>query len=196
MRQILKTAALVAFLAAPSFAQVNAWQVDPNHSNAQFSVRHLTISNVTGEFTKVSGQAQIDEKDITKSQIEVTVDTTTLNTRVPDRDNDVKSPNFLDVAKYPTMTFKSKRITGSNGKLKLIGDLTIHGVTKEVTFDVDGPTAAIKDPWGNLRRGAEARTKINRKDFGLSYNKVLETGGLIVGDEISITIDLEMTRKP
>ena len=200
MRQVLKIATLWAVAAAasalPSFAQVNTYDVDPAHSAAQFSVRHLGISTVRGQFSKVTGKVQLDEKDVTKSHVEVTVDVNTLDTREPDRDKDVKSENFLDAAKYPTMTFKSKGISVvGDGKLKMTGDLTIHGVTKEVTFDVDGPTPAIKDPWGFIRRGAQATTKINRKDFGINYNKVLDNGGLVVGDELTITIDLEMTRK-
>lgn len=196
MSRILRLAAILAAFSLPAFSQVATWQIDPVHSNAQFAVRHLTISTVRGEFTKVSGQAQIDEQDITKSQIEVSIDASTLNTREPARDKDVKSANFLDVEKYPALTFKSKRITrAGEGKLKLIGDLTIHGVTKEVTFDVEGLTPAMKDPWGNQRRGAAATTKINRQDFGVSYNKTLEAGGLVVGNEVTITIDIELVKK-
>ena len=197
MKKLLRVVALVAAFALPSFAQVNSYDVDPAHSAAQFSVRHLGISTVRGEFSKVTGKVQVDEKDATKSQIDVTIDVNTLDTREPNRDKDVKSENFLDAAKYPTMTFKSKNISAvAEGKLKMTGDLTIHGVTREVTFDVDGPSPAIKDPWGNLRRGAQATAKINRKDFGVSWNKVMDNGGMVVGDELTITIDLEMTRKP
>ena len=191
MRKLFTVAALLAFASLPALAQTTAWQVDPAHTNSQFAVKHLGVSTVRGSFTKTTGQVQLDEKDITKSQVEITVDTTTLDTRVSARDNDVKSANYLDVAKFPTMTFKSKRVTGAgDGKLKLTGDLTLHGVTKEVTFDVDGPSAAITDPWKNLRRGASATTKINRHDFGV------DGGGPIVGDDVTITIDLEFIRKP
>lgn len=197
MKKLLRVVALVAAFALPSFAQVNSYDVDPAHSAAQFSVRHLGISTVRGQFSKVTGKVQVDEKDATKSQIDVTIDVNTLDTREPNRDKDVKSENFLDAAKYPTMTFKSKNIIAvAEGKLKMTGDLTIHGVTREVTFDVDGPSPAIKDPWGNLRRGAQATAKINRKDFGVSWNKVMDNGGMVVGDQLTITIDLEMTRKP
>ncbi|NDQ58499.1 MAG: polyisoprenoid-binding protein [Acidipila sp.] len=197
MKKLLQVVALLAAFALPSFAQVNSYDVDPAHSAAQFSVRHLGISTVRGQFSKVTGKIQVDEKDATKSQIDVTIDVNTLDTREPNRDKDVKSENFLDAAKYPAMTFKSKNISAvTDGKLKMTGDLTIHGVTREVTFDVDGPSPAIKDPWGNLRRGAQATAKINRKDFGVSWNKVMDNGGMVVGDELTITIDLEMTRKP
>ena len=190
MKKLLSVAALIAFASLPCFAQTVAWQVDPAHSAAQFAVKHMGISTVRGQFTKTTGLAQIDDKDITKSQIEVTVDTTTLDTRVEGRDKDVKGPNYLDSDKFPTMTFKSKRIVAAGeGKLKLTGDLTIHGVTKEVTFDVEGPSAPINGPGGAPRRGASAVTRINRKDFGING------GGAFVGDDVEITIDMEMTHK-
>jgi len=197
MKKLFSVAALLAFAALPALAQTNAWKVDPNHTAAQFSVKHLGVSTVRGAFMKTSGEIQLDEKDVTKSQVEVTVDTTSVDTRNETRDKDVKSPNFLDVAVYPTMTFKSRRITtAGDGKFKMTGDLTLHGVTKEVTFDVDGPSPAIKDPWGNLRRGASATATINRQDFGINYNKMLDTGGLVVSNEVQITIDIEFIRRP
>ncbi len=197
MKKLLTVAALLALASLPCLAQTTSWQVDPNHTSAQFAVKHLGVSTVRGAFTKTTGQVQLDDKDITKSQVEITVDTTTLDTRNETRDKDVKSPNFLDVATYPTMTFKSKRITSAGGgKLKITGDLTLHGVTKEVTFDVDGPSPAIKDPWGFLRRGASATATINRQDFGVNYNKTLDTGGLVVSNDVQITIDIEFIRKP
>jgi polyisoprenoid-binding protein YceI len=191
MRRLFFVAALFVSASLPCRAQTYTWQVDPAHTNSQFAVKHLGISTVKGQFTKTTGQIQIDEKDITKSHLEVTVDTTTLDTRVEARDTDVKSANYLDVEKFPTMTFKSKSITAAgDGKLKLTGDLTIHGMTKEVTFDVDGLSPIITDPWKNLRRGASATTKINRHDFGVNG------GGPVVGDDVLITIDLEFIRKP
>ena len=197
MKKFITVAALIAFASLPALAQTTTWQVDPAHTNSQFAVKHLGVSTVRGAFTKTTGQIQLDEKDFTRSQVEITIDTTTLDTRVEARDKDVKSANFLDVATYPTMTFKSKRITSAgHGKLKLTGDLTLHGVTKEVTFDVDGPTEAIKDPWGNLRRGASATATINRQDFGVNYNKTLDSGGLVVSNDVQITIDIEFVRKP
>ena len=191
MKKPLAVAALIAFSSLPSLAQTATWQIDPAHTNSQFAVKHMGISTVKGEFTKTTGQIQLDEKDVTKSQVEVTVDTTTLDTRNSARDSDVKGPDYLDVAKFPAMTFKSKRITAAGeGKLKMTGDLTLHGVTKEVTFDVDGPSATITDPWKNLRRGAAATARINRKDFGVNG------GGALVGDDVLITIDIEFIRKP
>jgi len=196
MRNVVKIAALVVAFALPSFAQTGSWNVDPAHSKAVFSVRHMGISTVRGEFFNMTGQAQVDDQDVSKSQIEVTLDATTVNTGQSDRDADLRSPKFLDVTKFPTMTFKSKSVSSSaDGKLKMTGDLTIHGVTKEVTFDLDGPTAAIKDRQGNLRRGASATAKINRKDFGISFNAVMDNAGLVVSDDVSITIDLELTKK-
>jgi len=156
----------------------------------------MGISNVQGEFTKITGTVQLDEADITKSAVSATIDVNSVDTRVADRDNDLRSANFLEVAKFPTMTFQSKKIVRStDGKLKMTGDLTIHGVTHEVTFDVDGPTPEIKDPWGNTRHGVSATTKINRKDYGLIWNKALGTGEAVVGDTVSITLDIEMLKK-
>jgi polyisoprenoid-binding protein YceI len=138
----------------------------------------------------------IDEKDVTKSTVEATIDASTVNTNEPKRDEHLRSADFFDVAKFPTITFKSKSVKKSGeGKLAVTGDLTMHGVTKEVTLDVEGPAKEIKDPWGNVRSGASASTKINRKDFGLGWNKVLEAGGVAVGEEVAITLDVELTKK-
>jgi polyisoprenoid-binding protein YceI len=186
----------IAFLASLSaFAQTSNWNIDPAHSTAQFTVRHLGISNVTGSFTKVTGSVVLNEKDITLSQVSASIDVNSIDTRVEARDKDLKSPNFFDVEKYPTIEFKSKRIASSGGKLQLIGDLTIHGTTREVTLDVDGPTPEITDPWGNSRRGISAATTINRKDFNLVYNNLLKTGEAVVGDTVKIQIDAEMVKK-
>jgi polyisoprenoid-binding protein YceI len=172
---------------ASAFAQAKTWQIDPNHTAAQFSVRHLGISTVRGAFTKVSGTATYDPADPAKASIEVTIDASSVDTRVERRDNDLRSPNFFDVAKYPTLTFKSKRVEAAGaGKLKITGDLTIHGVTREVLLDVDGPSAPVTDGHGNSHMGASANTKINRKDFGVNGNP------MAVGDDITITIDVEL----
>lgn len=174
-------------LASSAVAQAGAWKIDPNHSSAQFSVRHLGVSTVRGAFTKVSGSAFYDPADPSKASVDVSIDASSVDTRVEMRDNDLRSPRFLDAQKYPTITFRSKQVKAAgSGKLQITGDLTIKGVTKEVVLDVDGPTPAIKDPWGNQRIGASATTKINRNDFGVS--------GLpgIVGDDINITIDTEL----
>ncbi|HWJ48235.1 MAG TPA: YceI family protein [Candidatus Udaeobacter sp.] len=182
---------VVLAMAAAAAAQAGTWQIDPNHSAAQFSVRHLGVSTVRGAFMKVTGSAKYDPADPTKNSTEVTIDANSVDTRVQMRDNDLRSPNFLDVQKFPTITFQSKQTkSAGSGKLQIVGDLTIHGVTKEVTLDVDGPSAPIKDPWGNQRIGASASTKINRKDFGVNGAPG------VVGDEITITIDTELIQPP
>ena len=178
---------------APSPTQ---WQIDPAHSAAHFSVRHLMISNVRGEFSKVSGNVVLDPSDLTKSSVEVIVDATTIDTREPQRDEHLRSADFLDVANHPSITFRSKQITAAGaGRFKVTGDLTIRGVTRTVTFDVDGPTPPVKDPWGNVRAGVSATAKINRKDFGLVWNALTEAGGVVVGDEVSITFEAELIQK-
>jgi polyisoprenoid-binding protein YceI len=185
-------AAFVLFVHAPSapvLAQTSNWQIDPAHANAQFRVSHLGISKVQGEFTNVTGTVQLDEKDVTKSVVNATIDTTTVYTRNEDRDKDLKE-NFFEVTKFPTMTFVSKSITrGADGKLQMSGDLTLHGITKPVTFTVDGPSEAIKDPWGNQRRGASATTTIHRSDFGITKYAAM------IGDDIAITLDIEFIKK-
>ena len=179
---------------APSQAtRQTQWQLDPAHSAAHFSVRHLMISNVRGEFTKLTGNAQIDPADPAKSAVEITIEAGSLNTREPQRDEHLRSPDFFDVASYPTLTFRSKRVEPLGAEtFKLIGDLTIRGVTRQVTFDVEGPTPSVKDPWGNVRAGVTASAKVNRKDFGLVWNALTEAGGVVVGDEVKITIDAEL----
>ena len=193
MKRIL---ALSLALAAPAAALAqSSWNIDPNHSHAGFTVRHLVISNVQGQFQKVSGTLKLDEKDVTKSTVEAVIDTTTIDTRVPDRDKHLKSPDFLDVEKYPTITFKSTKVeSAGQGKLKVTGDLTMHGVTKPVVLSVEGPTAEIKDPWGNARRGLSASGTINRRDFGLNWSKVVEAGP-VVGDEVKIDIEAELVKQ-
>jgi len=186
---------LALFLALSAAAQTSTWTIDPKHSTAQFTVRHLAISNVSGNFTNVTGTIDLNEKDITKSQVSAVIDVSSVDTRVSDRDKDLRSPNFFDVEKYPTIEFKSKRIMNSGGKLQVIGDLTMHGTTREVTLDVDGPTSELNDPWGNVRRGFSASTTLNRKDFGLTYNHALKTGEAVVGDSVKIQIDLELIKK-
>jgi polyisoprenoid-binding protein YceI len=182
---------LISFLAisAAALAQAGTWQIDPMHTSAQFSVRHLGVSTVRGAFTKVTGSVKHDPADPTKDSLDISIDASSVDTRVEMRDNDLRSGNFLDVQKFPTITFRSKQAKAAGaGKLQITGDLTIHGVTKEVVLDVDGPSAQIKDPWGKQRIGASASTKITRQDFGVN--------GLpgVVGDEITITIDAELTQ--
>jgi len=191
LRSLSASILAVAFLLAISAAaQENTWQIDPNHSAAQFSVRHLGISTVRGAFTKVSGTVVYDPGNPSKASLQATIDAASLDTRVEARDKDVKSANYLDVEKYPTITFKSKKVEAAcAGKLRITGDLTIHGVTKEVVLDVEGPSAAVKDPWGNQRMGASATTTVNRMDYGVAGGKGM------VGDDLSITLDIEMTHK-
>jgi polyisoprenoid-binding protein YceI len=192
MKRILLTALVLVF---PLLAFSADYSIDPNHSSAQFTVRHLMVSNVKGAFSKVTGTISYDPNNLAASSVEAIIDASTVDTRQPQRDADLRSPNFFDVAKYPTITFKSTQFYREGNQLKVKGDLSMHGVTKPVVLDVDGPTPEIKDPWGNQRVGASISTKINRHDWALNYSKVMETGGAMVGDEITISIDLEAVRK-
>ena len=167
------------------------WSIDPVHTAAEFKVRHMMISNVKGQFSAVTG-ALIIAEDVADSRVEVSIDTNSINTRDDQRDAHLKSADFLDVEKFPTLSFASTRITRKGeDELAVEGDLTIHGVTRKVVFEVEGPSQPAKDPWGNVRIGWSARTKINRKDFGLTWNATLEAGGLLVGDEVTITLDAQ-----
>src|SRR5215813_12235587 len=192
MKRFLLLLLAVAVPALPVFAQVSAetWNLDPAHSAAHFAVRHMGISTVRGAFSKLSGTVQYDAAHPEQSVVDVTIDATSVDTRVEMRDKDLRSPNFFDVEKYPTITFKSKKaVSAGPGKLNITGDLTIHGVTKEVVLHVDGPNGPIKDPRGNQHMGAAATTQINRKDFGVNGQP---TG---VGDDITITLDVEMVKR-
>jgi polyisoprenoid-binding protein YceI len=190
------TAGLAAVLCLPAAAASPTWRIDSQHASAQFAVKHLMISTVRGELHGVTGAINWDDKDIHKSTVDVTIDATTADTREPQRNAHLKSPDFFDVAKYPTITFKSKKVEQvAPGKLKITGDLTIYGVTKEAVLDVDGPTSPIKDPWGNTRVAATATTRVNRQDFGVKWNANMDGGGVVVGDDASITIDLEMIKQ-
>lgn len=195
--RIAVVAGMAVGLAQHAGAATSTWQIDPQHSSAQFAVRHLGLSTVRGAFSKLSGNMVFDDQDITKSSVEVTIDVNTVDTREPDRDKDLRSEHFFDVAHFPTMTFKSKKVEQvAPGKLRITGDLTIRGTTKEVTLDVDGPTTPVKDPWGNQRLAATATTKINRQDYGVKWNAKLDNGGVVVGDDVNITLDVEMIQKP
>ena len=193
MRQRIVGVAVSLLLS--SWAYASTWEIDPAHSSATFAIRHMTVSNVRGEFGKVTGTVEWNDADVIKSTVQATIDVTTLNTREPKRDAHLKSPDFFDVEKYPTITFKSTQVkkAGPN-HVKVVGDLTMHGVTKPVTLDATY-TGEVKDPGGNIKRGGSAKTKLNRKDFGLTWNKALETGGLLVGDEVDIALDLELAKK-
>jgi polyisoprenoid-binding protein YceI len=171
------------------------WNLDPVHSTAEFKVKHMMISNVKGHFTGISGVLNFDETDITKSRVEATIDVSTIGTGDAQRDAHLKSPDFFDAEQFPTLSFRSTQVKQtSDGELAVTGDLTIHGVTREVVFKLEGPTPPAKDPWGNTRRGLSAVTKINRKDFGLIWNTALETGGILVGDDVNIALDIQFVK--
>jgi len=176
-----------------SMSQI-AYEIDPTHSSVHFSVRHLMVSNVRGEFSKVSGTIQFDPENPAASTVQASIDATSINTRDDQRDGHLKSADFLDVEKFPTITFQSKQIQPHGDGGKVTGDLTIHGVTRPITLTVEGPTEEIKDPWGKQRIGASATAKLNRKDFGPVWNTALEAGGVLVGDEVKITLYLEAVR--
>jgi len=196
MKRQLIVMTAIFILAIPFFVHSETWQIDPDHSSFEFKVRHLTVSNVKGNFTKAKGVVTLDDKDTTNLTVNITIDAGSMNTDHAKRDEHLRGPDFFDVAKYPNITFISKRVlkAGPN-RLKVIGDLTIRGVTREITVDVEGPTPEVKDPWGNFRRGATATAKIDRKDFGILWNKVLDTGGLVVGDEVNINLEVELIKK-
>jgi polyisoprenoid-binding protein YceI len=185
----------MSVVSAPEVTAVTTWNIDPVHSTAQFKIKHMMISNVKGEFTTVTGKLELNGSDINKSRVEASIDAGSINTREAQRDAHLKSADFLDVEKFPALTFKSTRISKmSVDEIAVEGDLSIHGVTRKVVFDVEGPSAPIKDPWGNTRIGISAKTTIKRKDFGLTWNTALETGGIVVGEEVHITLDVEFVK--
>ena len=174
----------------------NQWTIDSSHSNAGFSVRHMMITNVRGEFQKLEGSVTWDPTNPGATQIDASADVSTINTRDAQRDGHLKSPDFFDVEKFPKLTFKSKSVKAkSSEELTLVGDLTIHGVTKEVEFEVEGPSTPSTDPFGNIRIGATATAKIKRDDFGLTWNAALEAGGVLVGTDVKITIDISLIKQ-
>jgi len=192
-RQFAVCAAAVAAFSLPAFSATTTYQIDPRHSDAQFAVAHLMISTVRGEFHGITGMVVYDDGDVSKSSVNVTIDATTVDTREPDRDKDLKSDKFFDVANHPSMTFKSTKVEAAGpGKLKVTGDLTIRGITKPVVLEVTVPKAPIKDPWGFQRSAVSGTTKINRQDFGVAWNKTLDSGGVMIGDNVDITLDVEM----
>jgi polyisoprenoid-binding protein YceI len=181
-------------LATPQTA-TSTWNIDPVHSVAEFKVKHMMISNVKGQFTGLHGILTHDETDVTKSHVEISIDAGSITTREAQRDAHLKSADFFDVERFPTLAFKSTLIKrAGEGELSVAGDLTIHGITRNVVFTVEGPTPQAKDPWGNTRLGLSATTKINRKDFGLTWNAALETGGILVGEEVTITLDVQFIK--
>jgi polyisoprenoid-binding protein YceI len=175
--------------------QTTTWNLDPVHSVAEFKVKHMMISHVKGQFTGISGVLKLDGSDIANSSVDASIDASTIQTRDAQRDGHLKSPDFFHVEQYPSLNFHSTAVrrTGDD-ELEVTGKLTIHGVTNEVVFHVEGPTPAAKDPWGNTRMGLSATTKISRKDYGLTWNTTLETGGILVGDEVTITLELQFVK--
>jgi polyisoprenoid-binding protein YceI len=171
------------------------YEIDPAHSSAQFTVRHMMITNVRGGFKSVKGTVVIDSENPSASTVEAAIDVNSIATLDEQRDGHLKSADFLDAEKYPTITFKSTKVEADGSdESKVTGNLTIHGVTKEVVLKVEGPSAEGKDPWGNIRIGASASTKIKRSDFGLTWNAVLETGGIMVGDDLKLELDVQMIK--
>lgn len=183
-------------IASSSLAATSNWQIDAAHSSLSFKVKHMMISDVRGSFRDLQGTVMIDESDLSKSKVDVTIAADSIDTGIKKRDDHLRSADFFDVAEYPNLRFTSKQVKDvHDGGFILVGDLTLHGVTKEVALDVTGPTAEAKDPWGNFRKAAKAATTINRKDYGLSWNSALETGGVMVGEEISIELDIQFIRQ-
>ena len=194
-RRLALTGTLAIALAAPGFASASEWDIDPVHSEVGFKVKHLMVSNVRGRFTKFAGHLTLNDKDVTKSKVDVSIDIGSIDTGNEKRDGHLKSPDFFAAAKHPKMTFKSTKVSSAGaGKLKVDGTLTIRGTTKPVVLLVEGPTDAVKDPWGNVKRGVSATTTISRKAFGLKWNKLTEAGGVVVGDEVTIALEIELNR--
>lgn len=172
------------------------WEIDAAHSSVHFSIRHMMVSNVRGEFTRVAGRVHVDPQDVSRSSVEAVIDASSISTRDEKRDEHLRSADFLDVANFPTIEFRSSRVTREgDGALKLVGTLTIHGVTRQVVLDVQTSDEELQDPWGNTKRGASATTTLNRKDFGLGWNVALEMGGFVVGDALKVEIELELLKK-
>ena len=193
----LKRIFLVTLLVMiPHFALATTWKIDPAHTAVEFKVRHLMVSWVKGVFTAVEGTVVIDEADLTKSNLKIQIETASINTNNSKRDDHLRSPDFFDVTNHPLMTFVSKKILTANGNpTKIVGDLTIRDVSKEVELEIEEFSLIVTDPWGNTRRGATASTKINRKDYGLAWHKALEAGGVVVGDEVRISLEVELIRE-
>ena len=197
MKTLTLSSVLGLVLALPAVSHAaDTYDIDATHASAAFSVKHMMVTNVRGEFSNLSGTVVIDDKNPSKSVVNVEIDASTIDTRNEKRDGHLKSPDFFDVAKYPKVTFKSTKVKkAGKGKLKVTGDLTMRGVTKSITLDVEGPTAEMKSPWGQSVRGVYATATINRKDWGLTWNKGLEAGGLLVGEEVKIIIDVELIKQ-
>jgi len=186
---------MTAATATASTTGVTTWKIDPAHSSAEFKVKHMMISNVKGSFAGVTGTLKLNDADPAHSSVEAEIPVATLSTGDDQRDGHLKSAEFFNAEKFPTLTFKSTNVTRhAPGAHKVAGELTMMGVTRPVTFDVDGPSEPGKDPWGNTRIGLSATAKVNRKDFGLSWNAALETGGVLVGEEVTITLEIQFSQ--
>ena len=198
MRPLPLLATTASFLAlSPALALASTWDIDPAHTTVEFSVRHMMVTTVKGQFQKVKGTVELDEKDPTKSTVEVSIETASIDTREAKRDGHLKSPDFFDAAKFPALTFKSTKIEkAGKGKFKVTGDLTMHGIAKPVVLTVEGPSAPIKDPYGRTVRGVMATGKLDRKDWGMTWNKALDTGGVVVSDEVKLDINAELAEQP
>jgi len=187
---------IVAALLAPLHVFAAVYTIDPVHSTIGFKVKHLMVTNVNGVFEKFKGSVNIDDKDISKSKVDVSIEMASINTNITKRDDHLRSPDFFDVAKFPSMTFVSTKVEKiAADKLRVTGNLTVKGVTRQVILNVEGPSGEIKSPQGDIKRGASATTTINRQDFGVSWSKNLDGGGLVVADEVHISIDIELARQ-
>ena len=196
MKSTITRLSAALLLAIPLMLPAATYQIDASHSSASFTVRHMMVSNVSGAFAKLTGTIDYDPNSLGQSRIEAVIDASTVNTRNEKRDAHLRSADFFDTANHPTITFRSKRMEkAADGHLRVVGDLTIRGVTKEVVLDVDGPTPEIQAQ-GAYRMGASATTRINRKDFGVNWNRALDGGGLVVSDDVRINIEVELVRKP
>ena len=194
--QSLRALIPVGLLAFASPAWASTWEIDAAHSSVGFAVRHMMVTNVKGQFTKFAGTVELDDQDISRSVVDVSIDAASIDTGVAKRDDHLRTSDFLEATKFPKLTFKSTKVErAGEGKLKVTGNLTIRGVTKPAVLLVEGPATPVKDPWGNTKTGITATTKINRKDFGVSWNKTMDGGGLVVGDEVTITIEAELQKK-
>lgn len=187
--------AVAAGVVAGTPQATQTWELDVTHAELGFKVRHMMVSWTKGKFDRFSGVLELDEHDVTKSKVSVSIDVASVNTNVKDRDDHLRGPDFFDVEKFPKITFASRRFEKVGERLRVTGDLTLHGVTKQVVLDAEPLPAAVKDPWGHWRTGTRATTKLSRKDYGLVWNKALEAGGLAVGDEVELSLDVEFMRK-
>jgi polyisoprenoid-binding protein YceI len=193
----MKALIVAVSLALPSIAAAaqTTWDIDGTHSNVGFQIKHMMVANVRGEFGKFTGSAVIDDADVTKSKITATIDAASINTHDEKRDGHLRSPDFFDTAKFPNITFTSKSVKKVANGYEIAGDLTMHGVTKPVTLKAGELSNEVKDPWGGTRRALTATTTVSRKDFGISWNTALDNGGVMLGDDVQINLDISLVKK-